>query len=101
MAEIVNAIMECRDDGLFLIQLQVNTDQQIELEEHICSPERLVEIQAKEHLSLDLVNAELDTPCLEQLKVICPESMRELRPSLFLEDLWPRDQFTIHMDTSK
>ena len=87
--ELVEAIMGCRDnDGKDPIQIQIDTDQQEELQDYICAPDRLKELQAEEQLAMDKVDAELDIPCLELLRTICTNTMQETRPQLFPEELW-------------
>jgi hypothetical protein len=90
MEEIIEVTMDCRDDdGQPPINMQIDTDQQNVLEGIICSPNILNELQSKEQAEQIIVDAALDIPCLEKLKLSCSNSLLDLRPPLFPEDLWP------------
>ena len=89
MEELVEVIMACRDDdGHSPINIQIDTDQQVELEEYICAPDILRKLQTKEQATQDSIEALLDEPCLAKLKLTCTNSSHELRPKLFPEELW-------------
>jgi hypothetical protein len=90
MEEIIEVIMDCRDDDSQPpINIQIDIDQQKNLKGIICAPNILNKLQAKEQAEQDIVDAALDTPCLEKLKLSCTDSLLDLRPPLFPEDLWP------------
>jgi hypothetical protein len=88
--ELVEAIMDCKEnDGQEPPNIQIDIDQAKELEEYICDPNRLLILQTEEQAAQDIVDAELDIPCLNQLRLLCTDSLHELRPALFPEELWP------------
>jgi hypothetical protein len=89
MEDLIEVIMENRDDdGLPPINIQIDVDQQKVLEQIICDPAQLKELQSTEQQAQDIMDAELDNPCIEELKRLCTDSQRDKRPELFPTDLW-------------
>jgi hypothetical protein len=84
MEDLIEVIMDNRDDnGLPHINTQIDVDQQKALEQIICDPTQLKELQSTEQQAQDIMAAKLDNPCIEELKRLCTDSQWDKRPELF------------------